>query len=106
MEIIFWSSLEPQNAIGNTGLHFNALSSHIHVHEGARGISRKVAGSRPDEMIFFFSLPNPSGFTRSWGSLSLLTEMRTRSRKITFLGSRARPVRRADNLTAICEPIV
>jgi hypothetical protein len=23
-----------------------------------------------------------------------------------FLGSRARPVRRADNLTAICEPIV
>jgi hypothetical protein len=26
--------------------------------------------------------------------------------KIMFLGSRARPVRKADNLTAICEPIV
>jgi hypothetical protein len=28
------------------------------------------------------------------------------SRKIMFLGSRALPVRRADNLTAICEPSV
>jgi hypothetical protein len=26
--------------------------------------------------------------------------------KIMFLESRARPVRRADNLTAVCEPIV
>jgi hypothetical protein len=30
----------------------------------------------------------------------------TRSRKITFLGSRARQVRRVDNLTSICESIV
>jgi hypothetical protein len=28
------------------------------------------------------------------------------NRKVMFLGSRARAVRRADNLTAICEPIV
>jgi hypothetical protein len=35
-----------------------------------------------------------------------LTEMGTRSRKIIFLGSRAQPVHMADNLTAICEPIV
>jgi hypothetical protein len=40
------------------------------------------------------------GFTKP------LTEMSTRCRKIMFLGSRARPVRRADNLAAICEPIV
>jgi hypothetical protein len=40
------------------------------------------------------------GFTQS------LTEMSSRNRKIMFLGSRALPVRRADNLTAICEPIV
>jgi hypothetical protein len=33
-------------------------------------------------------------------------EMRIRNRKIMFLGSRARSVRRADNLTAICEPHV
>jgi hypothetical protein len=34
-----------------------------------------------------------------------LTEMSTRSRKIMFLLSRARPVCRADNFTDICEPI-
>jgi hypothetical protein len=38
------------------------------------------------------------------GVIQPLTEMCTRSRKIMFLGSRARPVRRADNLTAICAP--
>jgi hypothetical protein len=32
--------------------------------------------------------------------------MGMRSRKIMFPGSRVRPVRRANNLTAICEPIV
>jgi hypothetical protein len=34
-----------------------------------------------------------------------LAEMSTRSRKIMFLGSRVLPVRRADNLTAMCEPV-
>jgi hypothetical protein len=32
--------------------------------------------------------------------------MSMRSRKIMVLGIKARPVRRTDNLTAICEPIV
>jgi hypothetical protein len=32
--------------------------------------------------------------------------MSTRSRKIMFLGNRGQPVRKADNLTAICDPIV
>jgi hypothetical protein len=35
-----------------------------------------------------------------------VTEMSTRRRKTIVLGSRARPVRRADSLAAICEPIV
>jgi hypothetical protein len=36
-----------------------------------------------------------------------LTEMRSRNRRIImFLGSKVWPVRRADNLTAIFEPIV
>jgi hypothetical protein len=35
-----------------------------------------------------------------------LTEISTRSRKIKFLESRERPLSRADNLTAIFEPIV
>jgi hypothetical protein len=36
----------------------------------------------------------------------LLREMSTRSRKILFLGSRGRSVRKADNITSICEPTV
>jgi hypothetical protein len=35
-----------------------------------------------------------------------LTEMTTRRIKIMFLGTTERPVRRADNLTAICKPTV
>jgi hypothetical protein len=63
-----------------------------------------VVVSRPDEVIEFFSiyviLPAALGFTRP------LTEMSSRSRKIMFLESKVRPVRMADKLTAICEPIV
>jgi hypothetical protein len=51
------------------------------------------------------------GCSRGEGSEAMgftqpLTEMSTISRKIIFLASRARPVRRDDNLTAICEPTV
>jgi hypothetical protein len=42
-------------------------------------------GSRSNEIVEFFNLPNRFGRTSSWGLLSL--------RKIVFLGSRARPVR-------------
>jgi hypothetical protein len=51
-----------------------------------------------------------SQFTSSFRPLSTLgftqplTEMSTRSREIMFVGSRARPVLRADNLAVICEP--
>jgi hypothetical protein len=44
--------------------------------------SRKVAGSRPDYVDFFFSiLPNPSGRTMAPGSTQPLTEMSTRNLK-------------------------
>jgi hypothetical protein len=55
--------------------------------------------------MIFFKLPNPSGRTRLWGFTQPLREMSTRSRKIKFLVSKARPVRKADNLAANCEPI-
>jgi hypothetical protein len=56
---------------------------------------------------FFLHVPNPSGRIRPWGLLSLLTEMSTRNIKIIMsLGSKLLPVRRTDNLAAICEPIV
>jgi hypothetical protein len=55
----------------------------------------------PDEMDFF-NLPNPSSRTMALVSTQPLTEMSTRN----LPGGKKRSVRRADNLTAICEPIV
>jgi hypothetical protein len=40
--------------------------------------SRKVAGSIPDEVIWFFSWPNPSSRIMAMGSDQPLTEMSTR----------------------------
>jgi hypothetical protein len=64
--------------------------------------SRKVAGSIPDEIIGFFSWPNPSSRSMALGSIQPLTEISTRN----LPGGKGRPVREADNLTAISEPIV
>jgi hypothetical protein len=66
----------------------------------------KVAGSSPDEAIEILILPIT--FQPHWalGFIQPLTEMSIRNRKILFLGSRERPAHKADNHTAICEPIV
>jgi hypothetical protein len=58
--------------------------------------------SNPDEFIEFFNLLKPSSRSMALGSTQPLTEMSTRN----ILGGKARPARRADNLTAICKPIV
>jgi hypothetical protein len=50
-------------------------------------------------------LPNPSSRTMALGSIQPLTEMSTRNPSGGG-GGKGRPVRKADNLTAICEPIV
>jgi hypothetical protein len=50
----------------------------------------------------FFNWPNPSICTMVLGFTQPLTEMRTRK----SLGNKARPTRKAGNLTAICEPMV
>jgi hypothetical protein len=63
---------------------------------------RKVAGSIPDEIIWFFTWPNPSSRTMSLVSTQPLTEMSTTN----LHGEQRRPVRKADNLTAVCGPIV
>jgi hypothetical protein len=55
----------------------------------------------PDE-VDFFNLPNPSSRTMAPRSTQPLTEMSTRN----LPGGKGRPARKADNLTAICEPIV
>jgi hypothetical protein len=51
---------------------------------------------------FFFNLPNSSSSTMALGSTQPLTKMSTRNTP----GVKGRPARKADNLTAICEPIV
>jgi hypothetical protein len=63
--------------------------------------SREVAGSSPDD-VDFFDLPNPSRRIMALRSTQPLTEMSTRN----LPGGKGRPARRADNRTAICEPIV
>jgi hypothetical protein len=65
--------------------------------------SQKVAGSIPDEVLgFFFSIfPNTSSLTMALGSTQPLSEMSTRN----LPGGKGLPVRKFDNLTAICEPI-
>jgi hypothetical protein len=63
----------------------------------------KVAGSIPDEVIGFFYLPNPSSRTMALGSTQPPIGMSTRN----LSGGKRRPApHKADNLTAICEPIV
>jgi hypothetical protein len=59
------------------------------------------AGSIPDDVIGFFISPNPSSRTMALGSTQPLSEMSTRN-----LLAGGWPARKADNLTAICEPIV
>jgi hypothetical protein len=64
--------------------------------------SWKVAGSIPDEVIGFFNWPNLSSRSVALVSTQPLTEMST----MNLLGDKGLPARKADNLTAICEPII
>jgi hypothetical protein len=59
------------------------------------------AGLSPDETDFV-NLPSPSSRTNALGLTQPLTEMSTRD----LPGNKMWPVRKADNLTAICEPTV
>jgi hypothetical protein len=61
-----------------------------------------IAGSIPDEIIGFFNWHYPSSRTMALWLTQPLTEMSTRN----FPGGKGRPASGADNLTAICEPIV
>jgi hypothetical protein len=62
-----------------------------HIRHYYHAASRKVEGSIPHQVIGFFNSPDPSSRTMALGLTQPLTEMSTR---------------KADNLTAICEPIV
>jgi hypothetical protein len=64
--------------------------------------SRKVAASISEEIIGSFNWPNPSSRTVALEFTQPLTEISTRN----LPGSKGLPARKADNLIAICEPIV
>jgi hypothetical protein len=64
--------------------------------------SRKITISIPDEVMEFFSLPNLSSRTVAMWSTQPPVEMNTRN----LPGGKGWPVRKADNLITICEPIV
>jgi hypothetical protein len=59
-------------------------------------------GLIPDDVIGFFNLPNPSSHTVALGSTQPLIKLSTRN----LPGGKGWPMRKADNLTAICDPIV
>jgi hypothetical protein len=65
-------------------------------------ISRKVAVSIPDEVTGISNWPNHSSGSMALGSTQPLTETSTSN----LPQSKARLVGKADNLTAICEPMV
>jgi hypothetical protein len=69
---------------------------------GHYATSRKVVGSIPDEVVGFFNSPDVSSRTMAPGSTQPLTEMSTRN----LPEGKERPERKADNITAICEPTV
>jgi hypothetical protein len=64
--------------------------------------SQKVVGSIPDEVIGLFNWPSPSSRAMALRSTQPRTKMSTRN----LPGGKGRPAHKADNLTAICEPIV
>jgi hypothetical protein len=66
---------------------------------------RKVAGSIPDKANFEIYLILPAALGPGVYSASNRNEYQ-KHKIIMFLGSKVRPVHRADNLTAICEAIV
>jgi hypothetical protein len=53
-------------------------------------------------IFFFFNLPTPSNRTMALGSTQPLTEMSTPNHP----DDKGQPAPRAENLTAICKPIV
>jgi hypothetical protein len=80
----------------------NGLNNYQHIKYLYRYYHWKFEGSISDDVIRFFNLPNPSSRTMALGSTQPLTEMSTRN----LPGGKGGPALKADNLTAIYEPIV
>jgi hypothetical protein len=64
------------------------------------GTSWNVAGSSPDEMDFLFQ------FTLSFQPEGVDSAFNRNEYQESFLGVKGWPASKADNITAICEPIL
>jgi hypothetical protein len=91
--------------------HFRSTSFYLHLFlQGTRysswlrhyATNRMVAASILYEVTGFFNWPNPYSRTMALGSIQTLRETSTRN----LLWGKGRSARKADNLTAICEPNV
>jgi hypothetical protein len=85
-------------------LFISRFMSHLILSEDTRQHStarQKVTVSIPD-VNGFFNLLNPSNYTMTLGSTQPLKDISTTN----LLWRKSRPAHKADNLTAICEPIV
>jgi hypothetical protein len=71
------------------------------LHRGHGATTLNLSASNPNEIVYFSWL-NPSNRTVVLGSTQPLREMSTGN----LPGGKGRPARKADSLTAICEPIV
>jgi hypothetical protein len=89
--------------VPETSVMFNLLTQQIgREYTIIRRAVKALTWEIPDEVIGCFNWTNPSSRTMALESTQPLTEMSTRN----LHGGKGRPVRGADNLTAICEPIV
>jgi hypothetical protein len=68
--------------------------------------SRKVAGSEPDEINYFFSIYLILPASLGLGFSEPLTESVPETEAKILLVSRARQMRENDTINAICQPIV
>jgi hypothetical protein len=85
------------------GIYFKAPAGNkAYLVKSVPATSWEVAGSILDEAIGLLNWSNPSSRTMAFGSTQPLTEMSTRN----LPGGKGQPEHKADNLTAICEPIV
>jgi hypothetical protein len=64
--------------------------------------SQKALGSIHDDVTKFFNWPNPCSHTMALGSTQSLTQVNTKN----LPGGKGWPVRKADDLNAICVPTV
>jgi hypothetical protein len=82
--------------------HYTYSKLDIHICLKYTSTSRKVVGSNSGEVTGFLNWPNTSSRTMALKLNQPLTEMTTRN----LVWGKRWPAREADNLTAICEPIV